>query len=192
MTTLTNLFQKVRLNYLEELHGEIERYNRCYQDTDIEALVEQAGGKKLPSAYQLHRVDMVSNAHDYTNFSEFQTRNAIYFKPRDIQLSKNTQLRLEPFLWQEVDIECVGADLTSASLQSWLYKWITENGKRHACPFRLKGCIHGVNMPPIETQKTRFSVDMGSANEQGLVELIHTLIRLRAQQIRIYSRSLYM
>lgn len=192
MATLNTLFQKVRVNYLIELKKEIEKYNRAFESTDVEKLIEKPSNKSIPSAYKLHRVDMVSNSKNHTDFSEFQTKNAIYFKPREVKLLNNTRLRVEPFLWEQVDIECSGVDYSDKTLVRWLYKWMTEKGTQEVCPFKLKGCVHGATITQNQSQVSRFTVDMGSAKEQALLELIHALDKSSAEHIRIYSRSLYM
>lgn len=191
MTNLTTLFKQIRHNYLAELRKEIETYNQTFEHTAAEELIEHVTNQSLPSAFQLHRVDMVSNSHNYTDYTEFQSKNTVFFRPRVIKVNKVTELKIEPFLWHEVDIECSNVDLRSRLIQNWVFRWINEQGIKEDCPFALKGCVHGIMIPPTKAEVNRFSVDLGSAKETALIELLHILIKQKAQSIRVYSRSLY-
>ncbi len=191
MHTLSSLFQQIRKTYLHDLKKEIEVYNNTFEHTLIEALVELGGKGNLPPAFQLHRVDMVSNSDNYTDFSECNSINTVYFKPRNIQLNHKTSLRLEPFLWQSVDIECRGSDLDSRVLQRWIYHWINDQHRDRDCPFQLKGCVHGIKVANESAPLNCFSVDLGSAKETALIELLHLLSKSNAEHIRVFSNALY-
>lgn len=194
MSTLNSLFKKIRLTYLSELRKEIEVYNRTFEHTLNEALVELGCSTGLPTAYLLHRVDMVSNSHNYTDFTEYHSKNTVYFAPRNITMNSRTHLRLEPFLWQEVDIECGGADfdLQAQSIQRWIYHWINDQHRDDDCPFSLKGCVHGLTLTQNDGEPNRLTVDLGSAKESALIELLHILSNANVETIRVYSRSLYL
>jgi len=189
MTEVQRFIGRIRDHYLVGLCKEIATYNQTFNQTSSETLVELNGMGFLPAVYHLHRVDISSNSDSYTDFTEFKSEHNIYFRPAKLSLNNQMKISLEPFVWNEVDLECSAFDVNSPLLQRWASYWLHDHKKRN--DFGLTGCVHGLTFPKKEGNFCHFKVDFGSAEVQSFVELFQVLQRMGVRRTRVYSRSLY-
>lgn len=191
MTKIQQFIGRIREQYLVELTREIATYNRTFNKTQIEELVERHVDLTLPPAFNTHRIDMVSSSHNYTDFTECKPETTLYFRPTTLSLNGQLKIVLEPFTWNEVDIECTRFDAHALILQQWAYHWIERNDHTERGDHGLRGCAHSISFPISKGDTCRFSVDFGSADVDCFIELMHVLCRLGVTQARVFSRYLY-
>lgn len=191
MTNIQQFIGRIRDQYLDELTKEIATYNRTFNSTQTEELVERNVDLALPPAFKVQRIDMVSNSHNYTDFTECKPENTLYFRPTRLSLNGQMKIVLEPFTWNEVDIACNRFDAQAMILQQWAYRWIENNDRPKNDSRGLRGCAHSISFPTMIGDKCRFTVDFGSADVECFVELMQVLYRLGVTKARVFSRYLY-
>lgn len=191
MTNIQQFIGRIRDQYLDELTREIATYNNTFNSTKIEELVERNSDQALPPAFKVHRIDMISNSYNYTDFTECKPENTLYFRPTKLSLNGQLKIVLEPFTWNEVDIDCNCFDAQAMILQQWAYRWIENPGAPKDGNRGLRGCAHSISFPLINGDRCRFTVDFGSADVECFVELMQVLYRLGVTRARVFSRYLY-
>lgn len=189
MTDVQRFIGRIRNHYLMGLCKEIATYNKTFHQTRSEILVELDKVEYQPAVYHIHRVDISSNSNSYTDFTEFKSADNIYFRPTKLSLNNQMKISLEPFVWNEVDLECSLFDVGAPLLQKWASYWLHDHKRRN--DFGLTDCVHGLTFPQQEGGYCHFKVDFGSADVQSFVELLQVLQRLGVRRTRVYSRSLY-
>src|SRR5688572_26821054 len=189
MTDIQQFIGRIRDHYLTGLCKEIAIYNETFNDSLSEALIELEGLDPLPPVFQLHRVDMFSNSTSYTDLTEFKPEDNIYFRPTKLSLNHQMKISLEPFVWNEVDIECNTFDGHAPLLQKWAHYWLHDHQRHNE--FGLMGCAHGLSFPRKTGNSCHFTVDFGSADVRCFLELMQILQRLGVRRARIYSKALY-
>lgn len=191
MTNIQQFIARIRDQYLLELTKEIATYNKTFNKTQIEELVERHMDRSLPPAFKVQRIDMVSNSHNYTDFTECRPVNTLYFRPTRLSLNKHMKIVLEPFTWNEVDIECTRFDAHAMILQQWAYRWIERCDHPQEETSGLSGCAHSISFPRVTGDTCHFTVDFGSADVKCFVELMQVLYRLGVTKARVFSSYLY-
>lgn len=191
MKNIQQFIARIRDQYVVELTKEIETYNRTFHTTRIEELVERHIDQSLPPAFKVQRVDMVSNSPNYTDFTECRPESTIYFRPTKLSLNRQLKIVLEPFTWNDVDIECSAFDPQAPILQQWAYRWIERCERPRGHSGGLSGCAHSISFPKPDGEACRFNVDFGSAEVKCFVELMQVLSRLGVTRARVYSGHLY-
>jgi len=189
MTEVHRFIGRIRDHYLSGLCKEIATYNKTFNQTRSEILVELDGLDYQPAVYHLHRVDISSNSNSHVDFTEFKPDDNIYFRPAKLSLNNQMKISLEPFVWSEVDLECSAFDVRAPLLQKWATYWLHDYKRRN--DYGLTGCVHGLTFPQQEGNFCHFKVDFGSAEVQSFVELLQVLQQLGVKRTRVYSRSLY-
>ncbi len=189
MTEIQRFIGRIRDHYLIGLCKEIAIYNQTFNKTLSEAMIELEGLDPQPPVFHLHRVDMSSNSRSYTDFTEFQPDDNIYFRPTKLSLNNQMKISLEPFVWNEVDIECSAFDVRAPLLQKWAYYWLHDFKRGNE--YGLTGCVHGLSFPQKVQDFCHFTVDFGSADVRSFVELMQVLHHLGVRKARVYSKALY-
>lgn len=189
MSDIQRFIGRIRDHYLVGLCKEIAVYNQTFNKTLSETLIQLEGLEPLPPVFHLHRVDMSSNSQSYTDFTEFKPDENIYFRPTKLSLNNQMKIALEPFVWNEVDIECTTFDTQATLLQKWAHYWLHDHKRRNE--YGLTGCAHGLTYPQKLGDVCYFTVDFGSADVHCFVELMQVLHRLGVRRARVYSKALY-
>lgn len=189
MTEAERFIGRIREHYLVGFCKEIATYNKTFNQTSSETLIELDRQEYVPAIYHLHRVDISSNSNSYTDFTEFKSQDNIYFRPTKLSLNNQMKISLEPFVWNEVDFECSAFDINAPLLQKWAFYWLHDHKRRN--DYGLTGCVHGLTFPNAEAGYCHFKVDFGSADVQSFGELLQVLQHLGVRRTRVYSRSLY-
>jgi hypothetical protein len=190
MTGIQHFIGRIRNHYLTGLCREIAVYHQTFNQSLSEALIELEGLDPLPQVFHLHRVDMSSNSSTHTDFTEFKSQDSIYFRPTKLSLNNEMKISLEPFMWNEVDIECTAFDSFAPLLQKWAHYWLHDYQHRDN-EYGLTGCAHGLSFPRRTGDICHFTVDFGSADVRCFVELMQILHHLGVRRARIYSKALY-
>lgn len=190
MSNIQQFIARIRDQYLEALTKEIEVYNRTFHQAQVEGLVGNLD-QPLPPAFKVQRVDMLSHSANHTDFTECRPQSIPYFRPTKVSLNRQLKIMLEPFTWNEVDIECSSFDPHAPILQQWAYRWIERCERPAGDNRRLSGCAHRISFPHTHSETCRFSVDFGSAEVKCFVELMQVLCRLGVTRARVYSACLY-
>lgn len=85
------------------------------------------------------------------------------------------QVELNPFFWHGcefiVDEEFENLDW----LRTWTKTWIDEEDKFQSDNDGFTGAIHNVTFPTTERQRTKFTVDFGTASTEAFMNLINLI-----------------
>jgi hypothetical protein len=100
------------------------------------------------------------------------------------------QVELHPFFWHGcefiIDREYEHFDW----LKSWTKTWIDEEDKFQADDEGFTGAIHNVSFPVTEKQRTKFTVDFGTASVHVFLDLIYKIKDTGAERLIISSFDL--
>lgn len=189
MINVKQFLGRIRDPYVIELSREIYTYHSTFTHVQSEALVQRAD-PSVPRAFALYRDDIRSSSANHSDVTKCRATDTLYFRPIKLSLRGHLKIRLEPFTWDEADIECSRFDPRAQMLQQWAHHWI-ESDDHAPREDGLRGCAHSISQPIESANCCRFTVDFGSADVECLVELMQVLYRLDVKQVRIFSRYLY-
>lgn len=189
MINVKQFIGRIRDQYVLDLSREIATYNQTFNQVQTEALLQHED-PALPRAFAMRRVDIISTSRNYSDEIHCKAEDTLYFRPTKLSLRGRLKIQLEPFTWNEADIECSRFDTDARILQQWAYRWIEDDSHTHG-DNGLRGCAHSISQPVSSGSRCRFTVDFGSADVECFVELMQVLYRLGVVQLRVFSRYLY-
>lgn len=190
MQEIESFLQNIRAHYLTGYIERIQQYRKEFGEVSAEALAHIDGKETLPPIYRLHRVDLSSNEVSPPDVTEFNPETHITFKATNVNLNDKLKIRLEPFLWNEAEIECSSLDPKNEYLAQWGIRWINPKGKNPTDENGLGGYAHSISYPERKVNKFAFYVDFGSAPVRSFQELMGVLMLLGVEKVRVRTPNL--
>ena len=113
-----------------------------------------------------------------------QTR--LKFAPFSLRVGR-TDIELNPFFWDAATLELNAADPSRlpAVLKTWFLSWFDTEDVNTRNAEGLYGVVHFMSDPEIAEQRCSVNIDLGSASEHSLEDLLFRLSDASAQSIRI-------
>lgn len=190
MQEIDTFIENIRQHYLTGYIERIQQYRQEFSRATPEALAHIDGREALPPIYRLHRMDLTSDAVSPPDITEFNPSTHVTFKATNLKLNDKLKIRLEPFLWNEAEIECSNLNPGAEYLQQWGIRWIAPEGKNPTDENGLGGYAHSISYPERKVNKFAFYVDFGSAPAKSFQELMGVLMLLDVQKVRVRTTNL--
>ena len=99
----------------------------------------------------------------------------------------NTKISLAPFTWDWMNLRVVGLSLQQSSsvVAKWFMRWFDPEDQNLLDSDGLRGVVHFVSDPEDFGGAIGFKIDLGSAPERALEDLLFALADAGAQEIHI-------
>jgi hypothetical protein len=100
------------------------------------------------------------------------------------------QVELNPFFWHGCEFIIDKEYNDIEWLKAWTKKWIDEEERLPVDSNGFTGAIHSVTYPTSENQKTKFTVDLGTASVDSFMDLVNCIKETGANRLIINSFDL--
>jgi len=183
--TITELFAAVRNGYTERLAKVIAGSPGAHVEpahrTAHGALAVE-GDLSLPCRVDLIPTQGANAGASLTVDSETQ----LQFEALTFTLPPAV-VHLSPFTWDWVTLRVAGLSSTqaSASVTQWFARWFDGDDANSPTAEGLYGVVHFLSDPEVSGQSVAYHLDLGSASEAALEDLLFCLADAGASEIHV-------
>jgi hypothetical protein len=186
--TVTELFQKERVDYGSALESCLAELRKTSPEAVAEVLVE-VNSPEIPRPFRLTRPDIISGPASDPKITRVVKDEFVHFTPHEASLTGGAKLLLHPSRWDNFEICLTGRISDWEPYEAWVNKWLDVAEVRVTTAADFSGLIHQASMPWEQDGKWHLVIDMGSADLDALNELLSVLGSIGAESIKIGGQT---